>query len=142
MIKILLDTNIILDIALKREPHFENSAEIFKLIEKYAIEAYISATSVNDIYYIARKEKGNEAARAFITGLVGFVTIAGISRQTVMNALQSEIADFEDALQNYAAIETDCDYIITRNKSDFRNADIIVLTPTEFIASVNDILKA
>lgn len=139
MMKILLDTNIILDIALKREPHFTNSATVFSLIEQYGIEAFISATSINDIYYIARKEKGNEAARAFITELTKVVSIAGINKHTVLNALQSDIADFEDALQNFAAMDTNCDYIITRNKPDFRNANLTVLTPMEFIETINDI---
>lgn len=65
MKRILLDTNIILDIALKREPHFELSSKIFELFDKKHIIGHITATTVTDIYYISRKEKGNEIAFEF-----------------------------------------------------------------------------
>ena len=66
MIEILLDTNIILDIALKRTPFFNKSSELFKIIEEKKIIAYINATTITDIYYISRKEKNHKTAIEFI----------------------------------------------------------------------------
>jgi predicted nucleic acid-binding protein len=134
MKSVLIDTNIILDIALKREPHFEKSAEVFRYIEKKRIKSYVIATSINDIYYIAHKERGHLMAIEFILNLIEFVDIIGIDKQIIINALNSNIDDFEDALQNFAAIEADCDVIITRNKADFKNSFINILTPIEFLS--------
>jgi len=130
---ILLDTNVILDIALKRELHFAKSAEVLRAIEKYQIKSFVSATSINDIYYIARKDNGHTKTIEFIENLMDLVDIAGVDKQIIINAINSEIKDFEDAIQNFAAIETNCEIIITRNKADFKNSELQILTPDEFL---------
>jgi len=133
---ILLDTNVILDIALKREPHFANSAEVLRSIEKHQIKSFLSATSINDIYYIARKDHGHKITIEFITNLIDIVDIAGVDKYIIINAINSEIKDFEDAIQHFAAIDTNCNIIITRNKSDFKNSGLQILTPEEFLIEI------
>ena len=133
MKKELLDTNIILDIALKREPHFEHSAKIFELIDSKLILGFITATTVTDIYYISKKDKGNKIAIEFISNLISVVDVIGVDKNTILHALQSKIVDFEDAIQAAASEYADIEIIITRNVTDFTHSNIKVLSPKELI---------
>jgi predicted nucleic acid-binding protein len=137
MKRLLLDTNIILDIALKRKPHFDLSSKIFELIDKKLIIGYITASTVTDIYYISRKEKGNEIAIEFISNLIEIVDVIGIDKSTIVKALKSNLKDFEDAVQVSAAENNEIEIIVTRNKSDFLNSGFEILTPKELIDSQN-----
>ncbi len=135
MNKVLLDTNIILDIALNRQPYIKNSNLVIRklLVRKSSI--YITATTVTDIYYILRKTIGHQKALDFIKSLFTFLKILAIDAQIVMSALNSRLKDFEDAIQVEAAKMNNVDVIITRNKKDFINSDIEVFTPEEFLAN-------
>lgn len=135
MKRLLLDTNIILDIALKREPHFELSSKIFELIDKKRIIGYITASTVTDIYYISRKEKGNEIAIEFISNLIEIVDVIGVDKSIIVKALKSNLKDFEDAVQVSAAENYEIEIIVTRNKPDFLNSGLEILTPKELIDS-------
>jgi len=137
MRRLLLDTNIILDIALKREPHFEHSSKIFELIDRKRIIGYITASTVTDIYYISRKEKGNEIAIEFISNLIEIIDVIGVDKSTIVKALKSNLKDFEDAVQVSAAENYDIEIIVTRNKSDFLNSGLEILTPKELIDGQN-----
>jgi predicted nucleic acid-binding protein len=133
MKRLLLDTNIILDIALKREPHFEFSSKIFDLIDQKRIIAYITASTVTDIYYISGKEKGKEIAINFISNLIEIVDVIGVDKGIIVNALKSTLKDFEDAVQASAAEYYEIEIILTRNKSDFLNSGLEIFTPKELI---------
>ncbi len=133
MKRLLLDTNIILDIVLKRSPHFEYSSRIFELIDKKQIVGYITATTVTDIYYIARKEKGKEIALEFISNLIEVVDVLGIDKNIIVKAIKSKLKDFEDAIQVSAAEYNEIEIIVTRNKSDFLSSGLEVMTPKELI---------
>ena len=81
MIKsVLFDTNIILDIALKREPHFGYATKLFSLIDRKEIIGHVTATTITDIYYIAKKEKGHESTLEFISDLIEVVSVIGVDR--------------------------------------------------------------
>jgi len=133
MKRILFDTNIILDIALKREPHYKHSSKIFELIDKKRILGFVTATTITDIYYIARKVKGNEIAIEFISNLVEIVDIVGVDKNIILKALKADMNDFEDAVQVSAAEYNEIEIIVTRNKSDFINSGIEILSPIEII---------
>lgn len=133
MKRLLLDTNIILDIALKREPHFEFSSKIFELIDKKRIVGYISATTITDIYYIFRKVKGKDTAIEFVSNLIEIIDIVGVDKNIIIKALKSNLNDFEDAIQVSAAECNETEVVITRNKSDFLNSGLEILTPKELI---------
>ena len=135
MKKILFDTNIILDIALKRDPFFEDAYQLFDLIDKKVIIGGITASTITDIYYISKKEKGHIKSIEFISGLIEILQIAGIDKEVIINALNSSMHDFEDAIQVSASEINGMDIIITRNKSDFQNSTIPVNTPKEFLAT-------
>lgn len=131
--RLLFDTNIILDIALNREPHYNDSADVFKKIDNKSIFGFITATTITDIYYIAKKEKGHIKAIDFIANLIQIVDVAGIDREIIVNSLTSQFLDFEDAIQSVASSFNNIDFIITRNIRDFSNSEIKAVSPTDFL---------
>jgi predicted nucleic acid-binding protein len=135
MRKVLFDTNIILDIALKRNPFFDDASRLFKLIDKKIISGNIIASTITDIYYISKKEKGHNETLNFIINLIKVVDVIGVDKEVILNAIAFEMKDFEDAVQASAAKLNDIDVIITRNKSDFKDTSLLILTPAEFLQS-------
>jgi predicted nucleic acid-binding protein len=136
MKKVLFDTNIILDIALNRKPFFDLSARLFELIDKKKIKAYVTASTITDIYYIAKKDRGNEMAIQFIQNLLEIVEVLGVDKDVIIDALNMEMNDFEDAVQVSAAKSNEVATIITRNNPDFTKSGLEIFTPPEFIESL------
>lgn len=137
MKKVLFDTNIILDIALKRHQFFEHALELFGLIDRKIIIGNITASSITDIYYISKKERGHTDAINFIKNLVEVVEVIGVDKRVILNALDSAMKDFEDAVQVSASELSEVEIIITRNRSDFANTFLKVMTPQEFLSELN-----
>lgn len=131
--KVFIDTDVILDVAFARDPFFSASKIILAMAENNIIIGAISSNCVANIYYILRKAGGNSQARKFISTIVKYITVITIDHKNVLDALKSKFSDFEDALQHDSAIEHQCEYIITRNIEDYKNAEIPVLLPEEFI---------
>jgi len=133
--KALIDTNIIIDFFLRREPFYENAEIIFQKISSKKLDGYISASAVTDIFYLLQKAKGNSDAISYILKLIQIIEVLGVDKQTIINALLLNWTDFEDAVQAQVALENEMDVIITRNTKDFQNTEKIkILTPEEFIA--------
>ncbi|RLD56392.1 MAG: PIN domain-containing protein [Bacteroidetes bacterium] len=135
MNKILIDTNIILDIALDRKPFVKKSIEFIRLIVKNNIKAFVTATTVTDIYYITQKKTGHIKTIGFLKNLFMFVKIAGVDTVSILNALNSNMNDFEDAVQCETAKQNSIPIIITRNQSDFKDSGLKVFSPEDFINS-------
>jgi len=131
--RVVLDTNIILDIALRRENHFLNSSAVFKKIDSSVVYGFVTATTITDIYYIAKKEKGHQITIDFISNLIEIIDVIGIDRQVIIESLASKITDFEDAVQSVSSFLNKIDYIITRNKKDFSESEVKAITPKEFL---------
>ncbi|MDR0830090.1 MAG: PIN domain-containing protein [Prevotellaceae bacterium] len=128
--KALLDTNIIIDIALQRMPFFTDCVKIMECINDGKLKAYVSATTVTDIFYILKKENGREKTLLFLQKLLQVIDVAGIDKTIILKAIYSDWNDFEDAVQAQTAIKYDIDLIITRNTKDYKNlTDIIVIEP-------------
>ncbi len=137
MKKILIDTNIILDIALDRKPFVEKSIEFIRLIAKNNIEAFVTATTVTDIYYVTHKKTGHTKTIGFLKNLFMFMKIAGVDSVSILNALNSDMTDFEDAVQCETAKQKNIQIIVTRNQSDFKDSGLKIYSPEEFINSFN-----
>ena len=135
MKKVLFDTNIILDIALKRNPFFNDAFKLFELIDDKTITGIITATTVTDIYFISKKERGHQEAIHFLNNLMGVVDIIGVDKEVIIHALELELSDFEDAVQISASEFNEIEIIVTRNKSDFVNTPLKIFTPNEFLKS-------
>ena len=132
--RILLDTNIILDIALGRLPHLADSADVFRKIDNESIYGFVTATTITDIYYVAKREKGHQTTIDFISNLIEIVDIIGIDKEIVIASLISDFADFEDAIQSVSSRLNGIDYIITRNHKDFIKSEISAVSPKELLA--------
>ena len=135
--KILLDTNIIIDIISKRSG-YEDSLQVFKYCELGWVRAFISATTVTDIMYILRKQIEPHDVRAAMETLFLIVDIASVTKDDIMHALSSNLKDFEDAVQVACAKRNGANYIITRNIKDFNHADVMALDPRDAIELIRD----
>jgi len=134
---VLIDTNVILDLLLRREPVYENAARINILSENGYIRSYISASAVTDIFYIAKKElKDKHTVNELLKNLLKTTRIASVTESGVHEALDMEWDDFEDAIQYVAGRNVSADRIITRNPDDFVNSEIIIVSPDEFIKQI------
>lgn len=133
MKKILIDSDICLDSITARTPYQQNSDRLFDYVETGEIKAIVSAESFSNIFYILRKLSSSKKAIQQIINLRSIVNVGNIFESTIDSALESEWIDFEDALQHFCAVENDCDAIITRNISDFKESEIPVYTPIQFI---------
>jgi len=115
-VKILLDTNVILDYILSRNPYAKNVAKIFDMICKNEIEAAFTANSVTDIYYIVSKRLGDTAAREALRNLFNVLVIVGIDGNDCISALNLRIADFEDAVVAVCASKDNIANIVSNDK--------------------------
>ena len=131
--KILLDTNIILDVVLKRQPFFENSYRIMKLCSEKKCDGFLAAHTITNAFYIMRKHFSNAETRNAILNLLVVFKVISINIENISRALLNEnFKDFEDCLQVECAIAVKADYIITRDKNDFAESEIPCVTPAEF----------
>ena len=129
--KVLIDTNVVLDVLCKRESFYEDAARIMKYCEVNKITGVISALTIPNIVYIMRKELDAQKTRYVIEKLQLVFTIADLKSDDIKKALSMNFKDFEDALQSACASRIKADYIITRNIRDFVNSKITAIKPTE-----------
>ncbi|OQX99024.1 MAG: hypothetical protein B6I24_03675 [Bacteroidetes bacterium 4572_128] len=136
--EVLLDTNIVIDIALKRHEFSEKARNVTRLLYEKNITMYVTATTVTDIYYIIRKHSGHNEAIGFLLNFFDYSEIIGVDRNVIINALKSGRKDFEDSVQIQTAKQNNIKVVITRNKKDFKNSELTVFKPDEYI---NELLK-
>lgn len=128
-----MDTNVILDFALEREKFVEDAEKILRLAFTGYLKAFITATTVTDIFFIVKKHKNKLMAMEFLTELIGFVDISDVNKKVVLESLKSEFTDIEDAIQEFSARNNNIYTIVTRNTNDFRKSELQILTPKEFL---------
>ncbi|GCL36061.1 PIN domain-containing protein [Sphaerospermopsis reniformis] len=136
--KILLDTNIIIDNALEREPFWNVSEQVLSLIEQGKIAGYISASTFSDLYYIIRKARGRDWTLTYLNQLVTFCQIATVNQAAITMAFTTNFKDFEDAIQYSTAVVNQLDAIITRNSQDFPVVTPRILTPDQLIEELTN----
>lgn len=136
MINILLDTNIVIDLLASREPFYTEAAELFSLADKKTIKLSVSALSLANTHCIVSKFTNDQEARKILRNFKVIVIVLPLDDKIVDLALNSDFKDFEDAIQYFTAIENDQKLIVTRNKSDFKDSKIPVMTAGEFLKSI------
>lgn len=135
--KILIDTNIVIDALTSREPWNEYAEKIFLMAANNIIDMYITASSATDIYYLIRKHlHSTEAARQIMGKLYSLVGILEVKSEDLIGALASPITDYEDAVLEQVAGRCDMEYIITRNQKDFETGHTRIYSPEDFIRFV------
>lgn len=132
--KLFIDSDVVIDFFTDRKPHANPASELFELNERGNIELYLSAVSINNIYYIVRKYLGHSKTIAVIEELTRMTEIIGTSKKEIIQALKNDFKDFEDSIQYSSALTIkDVKAIVTRNVKDYKNSEIAVLTPSIYI---------
>ncbi len=134
--KVLFDTNVVLDVLLAREPHAEVAARLFSLVDSGTLQASICATTVTTIHYLATKSVGKVLAQKHLEVLLEMFDVAGVDRDVLARALKLDFADFEDAVLHEAAVVAGMSAIVTRNGKDFTRATLPIFAPQELLAAV------
>jgi len=133
-VRLLLDTNVLLDVIAARQPFYEAAARIWSLAEHDQIEAFVSAISFNNIYYIVRKSAGKDEADRALKAIRDLFTPVPLDAKLINRAMDAPIDDFEDAVQFHSASRENVDSLITRDPDGFPRTGVPVLSPQEFLA--------
>ncbi len=130
--KVFVDTNVLIDYVCKRDPFFIPSKSVFALCFLKKIEIAVSALSIVNTLYIGRNHD-SVAIKSCLLGLSQIVKFVDLPAETVLQTLQMDWKDYEDALQNATALQVNADCIVTRNKKDFQLSPLPIYTPEEFM---------
>jgi predicted nucleic acid-binding protein len=131
MKRIFIDTNIVLDFLLEREPFVEDAAKLFAKIDAGEIAGFIAATTITNIYYIIRKAAGVTVAQDAISQILTDLHICAVDKNILETAVALNFRDFEDAVQYACAMKSMVDVIVTRDVSGFLGSEIPVISPGE-----------
>jgi len=126
----------VLDVLLDRAPYAGNAKQLFDHVERGGLAGLLTSTTVTTVYYVGRREVGDEAARTGIQHMLDLFAIAPVHRSALQNALDSGFRDFEDAVLHEAARQARADGIVTRNANDFTTATLIIYTPAELLQAL------
>lgn len=132
--KLFIDSDVVIDFFTDRAPHANPASELFELSEKGKVTLYLSAVSINNIYYIVRRFLGHKKAIGVVETLAEMTEIIGTTKKEILQALENGFSDLEDSIQYSSALTVDgLDAIITRNTKDYKNSRIAVMTPLTFL---------
>lgn len=140
MIKIFLDTNILVDLIADRKPFSKQAIEIFKSTEKNKAQLYTSSHSIATTHYLLKKYIEEKELRKIILNLLEFINVIPVDIDVLKKGLRSNHKDFEDAVQILCASSiTGINFIVTKNTKDFKTSEISVLTPDEMCLKLNSL---
>ncbi len=133
LFKVFLDSDILLDVLMKREPFYLSATNIIELSNKREIVSFVSSSCYANVFYVLRRFSNSEKAKSAIKALSNFLNILTVDSRIIQMALDSDLRDFEDAIQYFTAKSHNLKYIITRNIKDYRIDDISVMTAEDFL---------
>ena len=126
---LLLDTDVLLDVALDRKPYAEPAARLLDALEQRPGSGFIAWHTVSNFYYLVAPKRSKKDAKAFLVDLTRFIRVAVTTTESLRYAASLQMRDFEDALQVAAAVACGADVIATRNLRDYRNAPVRAAAP-------------
>jgi len=135
-LKVLFDTNVVLDVLLNREPFRDVAALLVARVERKELIGVLGATTLTTIYYLVAKASGGESARSTVRDLVSLFEIAGVDRQILVKAVESPLKDFEDAVLAEAGRAAFVDAVVTRDPDGFEDSGVQVLSPQQLQATL------
>ena len=137
--KILLDTNVIIDALTSREPWNKSAEKIFLMGANHIVDIYITASSATDIYYLLRKfVKDTARSKQIMSKLYSLIGILDVTAANCVEALASPISDYEDAVVEKVAASKEMDYIVTRNIKDYQEGTVKGILPDDFISMLEE----
>jgi predicted nucleic acid-binding protein len=138
MTDIFIDTDVIIDFLIDREPHSREAAIIFTLIEQKKLKGYVSSLTFSNLYYALRKIESHNKVIAKLDSISRLLTILKVDQQIIKLAIASEFPDFEDSIQYNCALDyKKIDVLITRNIKDYKGSQIPVMTPAVYLKMVS-----
>lgn len=135
--RVLLDTNVVLDLLLERQPFAEAAAELASRIERGEIEGCLGAGTITTVQYLARKVLGDRRAREAVADLLALFEIVPFTRAVLQEALTLPFSDFEDAVLHEAARHGGAEAVVTRNLDDFRHATLPTYSPNDLLSALD-----
>jgi predicted nucleic acid-binding protein len=136
MSRIFLDTNVILDLLGERVPFFDSIAKVATLADQKKLTIIVSPLSFTTIDYVLNKYETSESVLNKLRKFKILCEICEVNEETIDKALNSSFKDFEDAVQYFTALQSNCSIIITRNGKDFKNSTIPIMTAEEYLSSI------
>jgi predicted nucleic acid-binding protein len=133
MIRALIDTNIVLDYLLEREPFAEIASQVMDAQQAGRFQAYVCAITPLNVFYIARKFLGRKEARHYAESLLERFEICTLDKDILLQAKRLKMVDFEDAAQAVCAKRDELDFIVTRDLKDYANSPIRAVAPADFV---------
>lgn len=132
--KVLIDTNVLIDFLANRQPFYDNAEKIMDMCIDVKIDGYLAAHSITNTFYIMRKVPVNEL-RKMLKKVLSFLFVVGIDYEKLISAINNlRFDDIEDCLQSVCAVNCGAEYIITRNLEDFKGSEVAAISPNEFIS--------
>ena len=134
--KLFLDTNVVVDLLGERDPFYDAISKIVSIADRGKLKLVVSSLTFSTTYYLLSKFENSEVVKEKIRKFKVILETADLTNQIIEKGLSSSFPDFEDSLQYYCALDTDCNVIITRNGKDFKESEIPVLSPIEYLLSL------
>lgn len=134
--RVLFDTNVVLDVLLDRAPYGRVAAEILARVERRQLVGLLGATSITTLHYLSKKALGEAGARVQVRRLLDLFEVAAVTRPVLERALDLGFRDFEDAVLHESALHAGADGLVTRDPEDFRKATVRVYRPNELLAAI------
>ncbi len=134
--KLFLDTNVVIDLLGEREQFYESAAKIATLADRGEINIVVSALTYSTVYYLLSRYENKDVVKEKIRKFKVIAETSDLTDKVIEKGLSSKFSDFEDSLQYYCALNMECNVIITRNAKDFKESDIPVLSPDEYLKSI------
>jgi predicted nucleic acid-binding protein len=132
-VKLLVDTNVALDVLLAREPWAAEGALLFDAIERGDAEGYLAAHAVTTIHYLIERARDRQTAANAVSDLLRVLSVVSLDTHDFQHALALGLADYEDAVHVVAALHIGADYVVTRNAKDYRGATVAVRSAAEVL---------
>jgi predicted nucleic acid-binding protein len=138
MTDIFIDTDVIIDFLIDREPHSREAAIILTLIEQKKLKGYVSSLTFSNLNYVLRKIESHKKVIVKLDSISRLLTILKVDQQTIKYAIASGFPDFEDSIQYNCALDyKKIDVLITRNIKDYKGSEIPVMTPSDYLKMVS-----
>lgn len=134
MTRVLVDINVVLDVLADREPFAEASARVLGEVETGNVDGCLAAHTVTTLHFLLARYLGKARTRRVVTDLLNLVEVVPVDEDRLRHALAADWADFEDAVQAACAEKAEADYLVTRNRADFRKSAVKAVTPAELLA--------
>ena len=130
--RIFLDTNVILDFFLEREPFYYDALKLWAACEEGAVDGYVSALTINNVHYIAQRIKNPTMAMIAVRGILDVFNVVPLDKELLRRAADLHDRDYEDDIQLQSAVKAGCSHLFTRDPTHFHSKAIAIVPPSSF----------